>query len=465
MNIKLGGALRSLMERFAAHHIELYVVGGYVRDSILGFPAGGDENGDIDVCAAAPPDVLAALRIEGVSISEKSYGMGTLALTQSWEGGQRAYEYTAFRADNYGRGGAHRPSSVTFTGSMEVDASRRDFTVNALYAGRDGAVLDPTGRGLADLEGRLISQVLDETMSQDALRILRMVRFACALGFAVDPDTWRTARANVPGLADISAERIRDEFFLILTGDTKYGRQDAVERGLRMLRDLGALSHILPELLEGAGFAQAKKYHAYDVLDHSIHACACAPPDLAGRLAALLHDVAKPSVYGQDGNLYAHPDQGAAMATAALERLRADKDTVSRVAELIRYHMFDLDDRAKEKAVLRLLARLGREQFLRLCDLREADFCGSGRGMEATSAKKWRNILRKLEDAGAPLQKSELAVDGNDVMRELALKPGKRVGDILSALHIIALKKPAQNNYQSLIRYAKMIDTHYGRSQ
>jgi len=479
LNIGLDAALASLMERFSQKGITLYVVGGYVRDSLLESSAGvklhkkrtrettfrEEATRDVDVCAAAPPDVLAGLQIEGVTIAEKSYGMGTLSLTQHWNGQTYSYEYTAFRADHYRQGGAHRPDGVTFTDRMEVDAARRDFTVNALYAGQDGLVLDPTGRGLSDLAQQTIAQVLDETLSQDALRILRMVRFACALGFAIDPATWRTARANVRHLANISAERIRDELFLILLGDVTYGRKDAVLRALRMLRDLGALGYILPELLEGAGFEQKKQYHAYDVLDHNLHACAAAPPDLVTRLAALLHDIAKPSAYARDGNMYAHGDDGADMAAAALARLRAGNELAANVSQLVRYHMFDLDNRAKERAVIRLITKLGKERFLRLCDLREADFIGSGRGMKADSAHKWRTILRKLEEAGAPLHKKQLAVNGNDIMQELSIGPGKRVGDILSALHIIALKKPSQNTYQSLIRYAKIIDAHYDRKQ
>ena len=147
-------------------------------------------------------------------------------------------------------------------------------------------------------------------------------------------------------------------------------------------------------------------------------------------------------------------------ARAALRELRFDADTTDAVCALVGAHMFDLDNRAGRKAVVRMIARLGERQFLRLADVREADFCGSGKGNPAPSAGKWRETLRELKEADAPISRRQLAVNGGDVMRELHIPPGKRVGEILSALHAYALKKPSQNSYKNLIRYAKIINTH-----
>lgn len=456
MKMELDSALVRLMEEFANKGVELYVVGGYVRSRLLNLPIK-----DVDLCSAWTPEQIKEIDLDGIHISEREFGMGTLTISQQTEGGVRHYEYTAFRTDNYRLDGGHRPLGVTFTKSLEEDSLRRDFTINALYAKQDGVVIDPTNRGILDIHAKKIAQVRPDTLSQDALRILRMVRFSSSLGFGIQKETYLAARENIHKLEAISKERLRDELFLTILADTAYGKKEAVLNGLMMLKDLGVFGYSLPELTEGCGFLQLSQYHAYDVLDHSIHACACSPPDLVTRLAALLHDVAKPSTYRQDGTMYAHNKKGAEMALTMLKRLKVDTATCKNVAELVYWHMFDLTNEAKPKAVIRLIVILGKEQFLRLCDLREADFEGSGRGMEATSAQKWRMILKQLEERGAPIKISDLAVDGNDIMKELEISPGKRVGEILKCLHQIALKKPSQNNYTSLIRYAKMIDARF----
>lgn len=435
-----------------------YLVGGYVRNCVLKL-AGTD----LDIASSAPPQALCALPAPEFLVEERAFGLGTVVVKQRFEGRLYTYEYTAFRCDSYGRGGAHAPRSVRFTDSMEEDAQRRDFTVNALYMGADGSVLDPTGRGLRAAGEGVIGQVTDGTLSEDALRILRMARFAAELGFTVEQATWECARAHVDGLADISRERIRDELVKILMADVKYGKKDGVLRGLHILKELGALSDIVPALAEGDGMEQNAQYHAYDVLEHSLRTCACAPPDLITRLAALLHDVGKPGVFREYGKMYGHDKAGAEIARAALRELRFDADTTDAVCALVGAHMFDLDNGAKKKAVVRQLMRLGERQFLRLADLREADFCGSGKGNPALSAEKWRKTLRELKEKGAPITRAQLAVDGNDIMRELGLEPGRQVGELLSALHAYALKKPAQNSYKNLIRYAKIINTYENR--
>lgn len=433
---------------------EGYLVGGYVRNKLLGLMGG-----DLDVTSSAPPRALDVLASEELVLEERSYGLGTVVLKQRFEGTLYVYEYTAFRKDNYGRGGEHTPQSVVFTDDIHEDAARRDFTVNALYMAANGDIVDPTGRGVNDLSGRIIAQVTGETLTQDALRILRMVRFMSELGFHIEQQTWECAKANVHGLKDISKERIRDEFVKILLADTKYGNKDGVLDGLHALKDLGAFSHIIPALTAGDGMGQNTQYHAYDVLEHSLRTCACARADLITRLAALLHDIGKPPVFGETGKMYGHDKRGALMAEEALKELRFDSATITAVSELISAHMFDLDNRARRKAVVRQIVRLGEEQFLRLIDVREADFCGSGKGTPALSAQKWRDELCFLREKSAPLSLAQLAINGDDLMRELHIPQGKQVGELLRALHAYALKKPAQNSYKNLLRYAKIVNT------
>ncbi|MEA5002243.1 MAG: HD domain-containing protein, partial [Christensenella sp.] len=366
------------------------------------------------------------------------------------------------RCDNYGRGGAHVPQNVVFTTDINEDALRRDFTVNALYAGEDGNVLDPTKRGLAALCDKKIVQVCDDTLSEDALRILRMVRFSCQLGFTIEEETYACAQKYAHQLADISKERIRDEFTKILLSDAAYGVSGAVLKGLYLLKDLGAFRFIFPRLLEGDGVKQSATYHAYDVLEHSLRTCACTPPDLVTRLAGLLHDIGKPEALRRGGRMYGHERLGRAMSENAVAGLRYEKAVAAAVGELVENHMFDLNNTAGKKAVARLITRLGERQFLRLIDVREADFAGSGKGNPALSAQKWREILKELLDQNAPIDKKNLAISGNDLKNELGIPQGKRIGMLLSQLHEYAVKKPSQNNYKSLLRYAKIVNARDG---
>jgi tRNA nucleotidyltransferase (CCA-adding enzyme) len=445
----------------ALHHAEfppVYLVGGFVRNRLLGLP-----EGDLDLACSAPPQHLLKIASEEFQVSERSYGLGTMLIRQHFQGRCYEYEYTSFRYDLYGRGGNHTPESVVFTKDIQVDAQRRDFTVNALYAGEDGTVLDPTNRGMEDLARRTMVQLSPNTLEKDALRILRMVRFACELDFAIDPETFSRAQRFVFQLQDISPERLRDEFQKILLADVKYAHSGAVLHGLHLLKDLKAFSFLFPRLCDGDGVLQNKQYHAYDVLEHGLHSCACAPADLETRLAALLHDIGKPEALQTRGRMLGHDKIGKIIAGQELTALRFENIVVRHVTELIENHMFDLNNDAGKKAVIRMISRLGKEQFLKLCDLREADFKGSGKGNPALSAQKWRAILQDLIDHSAPLERSSLAVNGNDLMRELKIPPGKAVGELLQALHRYAMKKPAQNNYKSLIRYAKIIQAHTGK--
>lgn len=430
----------------------LYHVGGAVRDRLLGYRASDD-----DLAGPKRPEELARLHLPQTTVLDPVNGLGTALIQTGPQGGRQTYEYTAFRTDSYGRGGEHRPTEVVFTEDIELDALRRDFTVNALYVRlTDGQVLDPTGRGLADLGARTLRMTRPDTLSEDALRILRLIRFAAVLGFDIEPGTLDAARRCAGSLQDISWERIQAELFRILLGDTAYGQQGAVSRALYLMRDLGVLSYVIPELADGQGFAQAARYHRYDVLDHQIETCQAAPPDLVTRLAALLHDIAKPETYRRDGNMYGHADLGAVRAAEVLSRLRAPRRLTSEVADLVRHHMFDLENQAKDRAVIRRINMLGPKQFQRLADLREADFIGSGRGQEPVSAAKWRRILADLEKEDVPFSISGLAVSGADLMRELHLGPGPAVGELLGRLLEHVQLRPSQNNYKSLIKYAKI---------
>ncbi|MBR3297942.1 MAG: CCA tRNA nucleotidyltransferase [Clostridia bacterium] len=424
--------LTRLAELVRAQGCTLYAVGGLVRNALLELPIS-----DIDICSAMEPQKLMELCGEqGFGVVPKGVEFGMVEVHI----GDRAFEHTTFRSDSYAEGGAHRPTSIRFSTTPAEDAFRRDFSVNALYYDvLSGEVLDPTG-GLADLEKGLIRTTSGDprlVLADDGLRIMRLVRFSAELGFDIEQGSMQAAIGLVQNLRDISAERIRDELDKILLSDIKYGErsQEKVLHGLELLRDVGALGVILPELALGAGIEQKANYHRYDVLDHSLHSCAEASPELRLRLAGLLHDVGKPKVKLETGSMHGHDEAGEAIAQSILRRLKYDNKTVSEVCFLVRRHMFDLNNTAKDSTLRRAFVRWGRQRSRDLCDIRRADFIGSGiiKG-EVASAVRWERLLDRMETEGVPFTEKELNCTGTDIMQWLDLAPGPEVADIKKRL-------------------------------
>ena len=453
--MKLPEGIPQLSTLFSARGYSLYLVGGFVRNAVIGI-----SGGDVDVCSAATPEEAADIaRSGGLTVVPKAPELGTVELHLRLNGQRFSFEHTTFRSDVYPEGGQHRPSRVAFTDDIEKDARRRDFTANAMYLNTStGQVVDPTGSGLADIKARVLRAAAEDpdiTIRDDGLRIMRMARFAAELGFSVSPEIMACAQRRASMLADISAERKRDELKKILLADTKYPQiagSDAHVRGLTLLYEVGALPYVLPNLCEGEGVAQKEQYHKYDVMWHGIHACGVAPPELVLRLAALLHDLGKPRALAQGGNMYDHEIIGEALARETLEALRFDNATRDRVTVLVRNHMFDLEGRAKPATIRRRAIKLGHESFQQLIAVRIADFIGSGR-MEGSvkSADRWQAELDRMVAEHVPWRVAELAISGEDVMRELKLPPSPAVGSVLEKLHQECVASPALNRRDTLL--------------
>ena len=318
MTIPLPTELTALARIFRDAGFPLYAVGGMVRNACLGLPVQ-----DIDVTSPMPvSEARALLEARGVACREKGAFFGTLDIGL----GEHTFEYASFRAEEYGAGGAHRPGAVRFGATLEEDAFRRDFTINALYYDILGQrLIDPTG-GLADLKAHIIRATSPDPnviLRDDGLRVLRMARFAAELGFSVEPGTLAAARANAAGVLDISAERVREELDKLLLADIRYGLgRERVLYGLSTLAETEALAAVLPEIAAGAGIAQRPEYHAYDVQEHMLRACACAKPERIARLAALLHDVGKPVAFRETGRMLGHDAIGANISREMLARLK-----------------------------------------------------------------------------------------------------------------------------------------------
>ena len=458
--LALPQSICTLSTLFAGGGYKLYLVGGFVRNIVLGLPGG-----DFDVCSTAHPAQAADIaRKAGLTVVEKAVELGTIEIHLHCEGVRHVFEHTTFRRDFDPSGGDHRPYRVEFTQDMAQDAQRRDFTIGALYLDiESGNIADPTGRGLEDARQGVIRAAADnpdDTIRDDGLRIMRMARFAAELGFEIAPELLKSAQRHAALLADISAERKRDELTKILMSDTKYPKfgGGGPLNGLSLLRDTGALFYVLPRLFEAKGVAQSPVFHKYDVMDHCLHACAASPADLVLRLSALLHDIGKPAALKQSGKMYEHEKIGEELARKELGDLRFDNKTKNAVAVLIRYHMFDLEGKAKPKTIRRRAVMLGRQAFEKLIALRRADVLGSGFDVGVIkSAENWQAELDRMLSQHVPWHVSELDISGHEVSELLGSGPSEAVGHVLSQLHQECVQSPAANNNASLRRRAAQL--------
>lgn len=431
-----------VLRKLKAAGYAAYLVGGCVRDLLL-----GRAPGDWDIATAATPQ-------EVQSVFRRTRPTGIAHGTVTVLAGNRAVEVTTFRTE--GDYSDHRrPDWVQFTREIEADLSRRDFTVNAMALDDGGRLIDPFG-GVNDLIRGVIRAVgqPDQRFQEDALRMLRALRFSAQLNFQVHPETLAAIKRHAQLLSHVSKERIRDEFSKLIMAPKPL---DA----LNALKDTGLLEIFLPELLEGVGVEQ-NIHHAYTVWEHNIRACQEAPPELHLRLAALLHDVAKPRclTIGEDGSrhFYHHEIVGAQMANTILRRLRYDNETRRRVVHLVRHHLAlhhypDMSD----SAVRRLIRRIGLENLDDLIKLRIADRRASGT-KRAPLSRGTSLLLRRIEQVlqeDAAFGLKDLAANGHDIMEWLGLSPGPAIGRILNDLLEMVLEDPKLNDRDTLERIVK----------
>ena len=301
--------------------------------------------------------------------------------------------------------------------------------------GGDMHIIDPYG-GQGDLRNKVIRTVGDPNsrFKEDALRLMRAIRFATQLSFGIEERTLQAVMSDASLLAEISQERIRDEFLKILASEYP-------SEGVMLLKNTGLMKYILPELLEGIGVSQERpgRHHKTDVFTHNFMALKfCTSKDPIVRFATLIHDVAKPRVAGLDEDGYvifhSHEIVGAKMAREIADRLRFSKKEREKISTLIRWHMFTVDEHITDATVRRFIRRIGVENVESMIALRIGDRLGSG----TETAESWRLKLfkKRLEEqlSPAPFSINDLAIDGRDVMKELNIKPGRRVGEILQKL-------------------------------
>ncbi|MDF2735128.1 MAG: polynucleotide adenylyltransferase/metal dependent phosphohydrolase [Chloroflexota bacterium] len=431
------GLLRTLWTRGHA----AYVVGGSLRDTLLGRPAK-----DWDLAAAALPE--RTLELFPGAVYENKFG--TVAVrTEDPDVGE--VEITTFRSD-HDYADFRRPHRVEFSESIELDLARRDFTVNAMAWGAEPGepprLVDPHG-GRADLAARILRTVGDpaERFHEDALRMVRAVRLAATLDFDVEPATLAAIREKADNVRRLSGERIAIEMRRLLAADRP-------SIGLRLMADTGLLFAISPDLAAQSGVPQ-NKVPGEDLWDHTLRAVDGAtrePPRI--RLAALLHDIGKPLTMA-DGRFLGHESVGAELADKLLDDWRWPIAERQRIVRLIRHHMFGYQPSWSDAAVRRFIVKITREELEDQFLLREADHIGSGREPNAGGLDELRARVAKELAAGVALDLSGLAVDGSDLMTELGITPGPGLGRLLDWLLERVIADPAVNTREGLLDLAR----------
>jgi putative nucleotidyltransferase with HDIG domain len=362
------------------------------------------------------------------------------------------HEITTFRSD-HDYADFRRPHRVEFGDSIEADLDRRDFTMNALAWGAEPGgtprLLDRHG-GRADVAAGVIRAVGDPRarFEEDALRILRAIRFATTLEWAIEPATLAAIRQTAPLVAHLSGERIAAEVGRILAADRP-------SIGLRLLEETGALAAISSELARQRGVGQ-NKLPGEDLWDHTIRTVDAAANRPEVRWAALLHDVGKPST-AADGHFYRHEAVGADLARDLLDGLHVPRATTERVAHLVRQHMFRYETNWSDSAIRRFVGKVGPASIEDLFALREADNEGSGVPRDADGLPELRERVAAELAAGPFLDRTDLAIDGSDLMTELGVAEGPEIGRILGALFERVLDEPPLNDRDRLLALAREI--------
>ena len=438
---KIPKEVLEIVGKLRASGFEAYLVGGCVRNFLL-----GAKPKDWDATTNATPEEIQ--KIFPDSFYENEYGTVGVK-TDSDNESLKVVEITPYRLEEKYSDKRH-PDQVRFTKNLEDDLKRRDFTINALaYNVEKEELIDKFG-GEADLKKKIIRAVgePEERFREDALRLMRAVRFASELGFEIEPETEAAVKKLSGELKFISKERVRDEFVKTLESEDAAG-------GVEKLRELGLLSQFLPELLEGVGVGQ-NLHHVFTVWEHNLKALEYSVKkgySLEVRLASLLHDVAKPRAKRGEGKystFYGHDVLGAKMSAKVLERLRFPKDFSEKVVRLVRWHLFYYNvGEVSESSVRRVLRNVGPDLIEDLIRVREADRIGSG--VPKAVPYKLRHFKFMVEKVQKdPISVGMLKMRGDEVMKILGIEPGPKVGMVLSALLEEVLENPSKNEPEYL---------------
>ena len=433
--------LYELLDRYESNGFSAYAAGGAVRDALL-----GRETADYDIATSALPEETAKLfsdcKVIGTGIKH-----GTV--TAVFRG--ISFEITTYRSDN-GYSDNRHPDGVVFLGDIEGDLARRDFTVNAMALSLRGEITDPFG-GEGDLKAKIIKCVGDpeKRFCEDALRMLRAVRFRAELDFEIDGETEQAIRKYAATIRKVSSERVLEELNKILLSP----HPDYISE----LHRLGLLRYIIPELERCFGEPQKNKYHIYDVGEHIMHAISYTPRDLELRWAALLHDIGKPCCPSKDArgmiHFYGHHRESRRIAVDLLHRLHMDSDTIKNISILVENHDYRVEPDPTQ--VKRMMSKTGPELFEKLLILQKADNKAKNPKYypeKKRSIESSLDIYREVLATHQPYRVSDLVINGRDLMG-LGYKQGRSIGDALRRMLEEVIIKPELNERKYLLHRAK----------
>lgn len=439
MKIELPRKVVLIIKNLQRHGYDAYAVGGCVRDSIL-----NRKPEDWDITTSAKPEQVKRIFRRTVDTGIE-HGTVTVLI------GKDGFEVTTYRVDGLYEDGRH-PKEVTFTSRLEEDLKRRDFTINAMAYNDDERLVDAFG-GMRDLNYHLIRCVGDpkERFSEDALRILRAVRFSAQLAFPIEPETAEAIKSLAPNLEKISAERIQVELVKLLVSDHPERIQDACELGITKV--------VLPEWDDMVGVKQNTPHHKYDVAAHTVHALQNVKNDKVLRLTMLFHDMGKPVMKTTDENgrdhFKGHAIASEQIAKTVMKRLKFDNDTIRKVTKLVAYHDYRMEPTGAN--VRRAMHEIGVELFpyylaVRLADTKaQSSYERRGKLENIIQIRElYRNALRNKECVTL----KDLAVTGTDLIN-LGIAPGKELGTLLNELLDMVIEDPAWNQKGKLCDYVK----------
>jgi tRNA nucleotidyltransferase (CCA-adding enzyme) len=458
--IKLPVKVQALLKYFQHHGFECYVVGGFVRDQLI---QNQTTTTGIDFTTNATPQAMLKFLSPGkyenrfgtvVYILEDIAKLLKLKPTDYLE--HDYFEITTYRTEQ-GYSDQRHPDQVKWGKTLTEDLTRRDFTINAMAY--DGKNLVDIFNGQKDLKTKTIRTVGEskKRFQEDALRLMRAVRFASQLNFQIEAKTLLAMQQNAHLLKKISLERIRDEFLKIITSEHP-------AEGIMFLRQTDLLKVFLPELSAcfGVGQVSPKRHHQDDVGTHLVKSLAtCTNPDPIVRLACLLHDLGKPSTrkVQSDGvvTFYNHEIIGTAKVYEIAQRLKLSKKETRRLTKLVRYHQFSVNEKQTDNALRRFIRNVGPENLQDIIDLRTADRLGSG-----VKPSSWRTdlFIKRLEQVQqTPFSVNDLKIDGHDVMKTLNCQSGPQVGQILKTIFDQVVEGQLENERAQLLAYLKKTKT------
>lgn len=442
MFINIPNNVQFIIDTLYNNNYEAFMVGGCVRDALLGLMPK-----DYDITTSSTPDITQKLFDKTIPTGIKH---GTITVVIDGEN----LEVTTYRTEGKYLDN-RRPESVSFVSDIKEDLSRRDFTINALAYNNKVGLIDYFN-GIDDLNNKTIRAVgdADKRFKEDALRMLRAIRFSCQLGFNIEASTYNAIKLNYKLIKNISMERIRDELCKILITDSPC-------TGLNLLKDTGILEIILPDIYALVEYTPRCNNHNRDVFNHTLNVISNTNNDLLLRLSALFHDVGKLNTLKElsNGHCYfpGHAQEGARTCRPILSELKFDNDTIDRVSKIIFDHLvLNVDLMPTDGEVKRLLRRVGKKDIFTLFQLQRADINSLWDPIPFLKKVDFtENRVKYIIKNNEPLYIKDLAITGSDLIAELNIKPGKLVGEILTFLLESVLDDKNLNTKERLLEIAK----------